>query len=73
MIPSLAAFAVLRPIFGLPLTAVIPLATYTLLILYRNIVAGLRPCRRRSTRAAIGMGYSTGPACGAWSCRSRCH
>ena len=40
-IPSLAAFAVLRPIFGLSLvTAFIPLVTYTLLILFRNFTAG---------------------------------
>ncbi|MFN8621619.1 MAG: ABC transporter permease [Chloroflexota bacterium] len=58
-IPSLAAFAVLRPIFGLSLwTAVIPLATYTLLILYRNIVAGLRSVPPEVHEAAIGMGYS---------------
>jgi osmoprotectant transport system permease protein len=42
-IPSLAAFAVLIPITGLTLTtAIIPLTTYTLLILYVNTVAGLR-------------------------------
>src|SRR6476661_5536185 len=36
-IPSIAAFAFLIPIFGLTLiTAVIPLTTYTLLILVRN-------------------------------------
>src|SRR6185437_11817722 len=40
-IPSLAAFALLLPIFGLSLlTAVIPLTTYTLLILFRNFTAG---------------------------------
>jgi osmoprotectant transport system permease protein len=58
-IPSLAAFAVLRPIFGLSLmTAVIPLATYTLLILYRNIVAGFRAVPPEVHEAALGMGYT---------------
>lgn len=58
-IPSLAAFAVLRPIFGLSLwTAVIPLATYTLLILYRNIVAGFRSVPPEIHEAALGMGYT---------------
>ena len=46
-IPSLAAFAILRPIFGLSLlTAIIPLTTYTLLILFRNITAGFQRSRR---------------------------
>lgn len=58
-VPSLAAFAVLRPIFGLSLwTAVIPLATYTLLILYRNIVAGFRAVPPEIHEAALGMGYT---------------
>ncbi|HET7482164.1 MAG TPA: ABC transporter permease, partial [Actinomycetota bacterium] len=42
-IPSLALFAVLTPITGLStLTAEIGLVSYTLLILIRNIVTGLR-------------------------------
>ena len=58
-IPSLAAFAVLRPIFGLSIwTAVIPLATYTLLILYRNTVAGFRSVPPEVHEAALGMGYT---------------
>jgi len=58
-IPSLAAFAVLRPIFGLSLvTAVIPLATYTLLILYRQMVAGFRSVPDEVIEAAEGMGYA---------------
>src|SRR5688500_16188810 len=41
-IPSIAAFAALVPITGLSiLTALIPLTAYTLLMLVRNIVAGL--------------------------------
>jgi len=58
-IPSLAAFAVLRPIFGLSLwTAIIPLVTYTLLILYRNTVAGFRAVPAEVHEAALGMGYT---------------
>ena len=57
-IPSLAAFAILVPIFGFsPLTAFIPLTTYTLLILFRNIVAGLEGVPRDVLEAADGMGY----------------
>ena len=58
-IPSLAAFAVLRPILGLTIwTAVIPLTTYTLLILYRNMAAGLRAVPPEVHEAAEAMGYS---------------
>lgn len=60
-IPSLAAFAVLRPILGLTIwTAVIPLATYTLLILYRNMVAGFRSVPPEVHEAAEAMGYGPG-------------
>ena len=58
-IPSLAAFAILRPIFGLSLlTALIPLTTYTLLILVRNIVAGFQAVPAEVLEAAEGMGYT---------------
>ena len=58
-IPSLAAFAILRPIFGLSLlTALIPLTTYTLLILVRNIVAGFQAVPEDVLEAAEGMGYT---------------
>lgn len=58
-IPSLAAFAVLRPIFGLSLlTAIIPLTTYTLLILFRNIVAGFQAVPGDVLEAAEAMGYT---------------
>jgi osmoprotectant transport system permease protein len=58
-IPSLAAFAILRPITGLSLvTAVIPLVTYTLLILVRNMVAGFHAVPAEVLEAAEGMGYS---------------
>lgn len=58
-IPSLAAFAVLIPITGLTLTtAIIPLTTYTLLILYVNTVAGLRSVPPEVNEAADAMGYT---------------
>lgn len=58
-IPSLAAFALLRPITGLSLlTAIIPLTTYTLLILVRNIVAGFNAVPADVLEAAEGMGYT---------------
>jgi osmoprotectant transport system permease protein len=58
-IPSLAAFAVLRPIFGLTLlTAIVPLTTYTLLILVRNFAAGFSSVPAEILEAAEGMGYT---------------
>ncbi|MEC3975378.1 ABC transporter permease [Amycolatopsis sp. H20-H5] len=60
VIPSLAAFALLVPFFGVGsfLSAVIPLATYTLLILVRNIVTGVDQVPRDVREAAIGMGFT---------------
>ena len=58
-IPSLAAFALLRPIFGLTLlTAIIPLTTYTLLILFRAFASGLTSVPAEILEAAEGMGYT---------------
>jgi osmoprotectant transport system permease protein len=58
-IPSLAAFAVLRPITGLSiLTAIIPLTTYTLLILFRAFAAGFTSVPPEILEAAEGMGYT---------------
>jgi osmoprotectant transport system permease protein len=58
-IPSLAAFAVLRPITGLTLiTAWIPLTTYTLLILFRSFSAGFTSVPAEILEAAEGMGYT---------------
>jgi osmoprotectant transport system permease protein len=58
-IPSLAAFAVLRPIFGLSiLTALIPLTTYTLLILFRSFATGFTSVPAEILEAAEGMGYT---------------
>jgi osmoprotectant transport system permease protein len=57
--PSLALFAFLVPITGLSvLTAEIGLVSYTLLILVRNIVAGLDGVPADIREAADGMGYS---------------
>jgi osmoprotectant transport system permease protein len=61
-IPSLALFALLTPITGLGtvLTAEIALVSYTLLILTRNIVEGLRGVPQDALEAATGMGYTGG-------------
>lgn len=57
-IPSLALFAILVPITGLSvLTAEIALVGYTLLILIRNIVAGIQGVPRDVIEAAEGMGF----------------
>ncbi len=58
-IPSLAAFAFLRAIFGLSLiTAIIPLTTYTLLILIRNNTEGFKAVPADVLEAAEAMGYT---------------
>jgi osmoprotectant transport system permease protein len=58
-IPSLALFALLVPFWGFSLrTAEVGLVSYTLLILIRNIVAGLRGVPPEVRDAAVGMGYS---------------
>lgn len=58
-IPSLALFALLIPFTGLTLlTAEIGLVSYTLLILLRNIVGGIRSVPQEATEAALGMGYT---------------
>jgi osmoprotectant transport system permease protein len=59
-IPSLALFALLTPITGIgtTLTAEIALVGYTLLILVRNIVEGLRGVPDDAVEAASGMGYT---------------
>lgn len=57
-IPSLALFGVLVPIYGLGFrTAEVALVSYTLLILLRNIVAGLDGVPPAVREAAQGMGY----------------
>lgn len=58
-IPSLALFALLVPYTGLTLlTAEIGLVGYTLLILIRNIVGGVRSVPAEIREAALGMGYT---------------
>lgn len=59
-IPSLALFAFLVPFTGIqnPLTAEIALISYTILILLRNILAGLAAVPRDVIEAADGMGYT---------------
>lgn len=58
-IPSLALFALLVPTFGLTATnAIIALTSYTLLILVRNIVAGIDGVPTEVLEAADGMGYT---------------
>lgn len=59
-IPSLALFAFLVPFTGIqnPLTAEIALVSYTILILLRNILAGLDGVPDDVREAADGMGYT---------------
>ena len=59
-IPSVALFAALIPFTGLTkTTAIIGLVSYTLLILIRNIVAGLNGVPEDTRESALGMGYSS--------------
>jgi osmoprotectant transport system permease protein len=56
-IPSLALFAVLAPVTGLTeTTVVIGLTAYTLLVLVRNVLAGLQGVPEDVVEAARGMG-----------------
>jgi osmoprotectant transport system permease protein len=58
-IPSLALFAFLVPYTGLSvLTAEIGLVSYTLLILIRNILSGIRGVPADVRESAEGMGYT---------------
>jgi osmoprotectant transport system permease protein len=58
-IPSLALFQLLVPLTGLTVTTVeVALVSYTLLILYRNMVAGLRAVHIDVLDAARGMGLT---------------
>ena len=58
-IPSLALFALLVPYTGLSLlTAEIGLVGYTLLILIRNILGGIRSVPEDVRESALGMGYT---------------
>jgi osmoprotectant transport system permease protein len=58
-VPSLAFFALLIPLTGFSFsTALIPLTSYTLLILFRNIIAGLDNVPDEAKDAARGMGLT---------------
>ena len=58
-IPSLALFQLLVPVTGLTVTTVeIALVSYTLLILFRNILSGLRSVPPDVLEAARGMGLT---------------
>ena len=59
MMPSLAFFEILIPLTGLTVTTIeIALVSYTLFVLYRNIVAGLRGVPADALEAARGMGLT---------------
>jgi osmoprotectant transport system permease protein len=59
VIPSIAAFELLVPVTGLTVTTIeIPLVSYTLFILYRNIVAGLDGVSADVLESARGMGLT---------------
>lgn len=58
-IPSLALFVFLLDFTGLrPATAIIPLTLYTLSVLVRNVVDGLRAVDEPVRQAATAMGFS---------------
>jgi osmoprotectant transport system permease protein len=58
-IPSLALFQLLVPVTGLTVTTVeIALVSYTLLILYGNMIAGLRAVPPETLEAARGTGLT---------------
>jgi osmoprotectant transport system permease protein len=57
-IPSLAMFSLLLPLFGLSASVVVTgLVLYSLTILVRNILTGLRAVPEEVREAARGMGY----------------
>lgn len=57
-IPSLALFSLLLPFTGLsPTTVIIGLALYSLTILVRNVLAGLRAVPDAVRESAVGVGY----------------
>lgn len=66
-LPAVALFALLAPVFGnlSRWTAVLPLASYTLLILVTNIVAGFQAVPQPVRDSADGMGMS--PTRRVWS------
>jgi osmoprotectant transport system permease protein len=58
-LPSIALFELLLPVTGITTTTIlIPLVAYTLFVLYRNIVAGLRGVPAEVLESARGMGLT---------------
>jgi osmoprotectant transport system permease protein len=58
-LPSIALFILLVPVTGLTLKTIeIPLIAYTLFVLYRNMVSGLRSVPAEVLEAARGMGLT---------------
>jgi len=58
-LPSLALFQLLVPITGLTVTTIeVALVAYTLFVLYRNIVSGLRSVPAEVLESARGMGFT---------------
>src|SRR5207248_4561819 len=58
-LPSIALFQLLVPLTGLTVTTIeIALVSYTLFVLYRNIVAGLRAVPDELLESARGMGLT---------------
>lgn len=59
MLPSLALFEILIPVTGLTWTTIeIPLVSYTLFVLYRNTISGLRSVPEEVLESARGMGLT---------------
>ncbi|KAB8163845.1 ABC transporter permease subunit [Streptomyces sp. 3MP-14] len=57
-IPTLAMYALLLPIFGISVSLVIcGLVLYSLTILVRNVLTGLRSVPAEAREAAVGLGY----------------
>jgi osmoprotectant transport system permease protein len=58
-VPALALFQLLIPVTGLTLTTIeIALVSYTLFVLYRNFIAGLRSVPAEVLESARGMGLT---------------
>jgi osmoprotectant transport system permease protein len=58
-LPSIALFALLLNFTGLkPTTAIIPLTLYTLAVLVRNVVDGLRSVPESVRQSAVAMGFN---------------
>lgn len=58
-IPSLALFQLLVPITGIGVTTVeVALVSYTLFVLYRNMIAGLNGVPAEAIEVARGMGFT---------------